>query len=581
MNRRNFLKSSGSFALACAASVRPVAGFAQAASFPVSGGYHRLFPTLPAANFKMSDLIRLANGDGPVAGGGSGLSGMSARPELLLDARKEPLRNAKGELIISATPENEIDDEDNYGIPAGYTYLGQFVDHDLTFKADDAFAITGDGGQNHRSAKFDLDCLYGAGPGLQPFLYSPNGRSLARGRKLTKGGKASPNRDHPRNGGVAIIGDKRNDENVLVSQLHGVFADFHNAVAQDRKALDFEALRQLVTWHYQWMLLTDFLPRLCGQGPVDALLPGFGEGTALGKLRLQRKLTAGLPAGFMPLEFVDAAYRYGHSAVRSVYRLNTVMQGSREDRRQNPAMAGRKAIFAAVDQSGLNGFREFPDEWAIDWSLYFETRDTMSPARIGDGARKVQPSYKIDTTLTNPLAYLPEFSQAEGRNARDKDGFARPQPGAMANLAMRNLMRGQVSGLPSGQDVARAMGLDVIPDKDLRVGKASVDGLAENRSIVDYGDSFRDQAPLWFYVLAEAQHDWCTRVSGMSGDASAKNVAPNRLGPVGGRLVAETFIALMDLDPASVLHAPADWRPTYGVGSRFGMVDLLRVAGLE
>lgn len=574
MDRRFFLKSSGSVALACAASALSGARFAQGASFPPSGGYHRLFPSLPAAHFEGGDLVRLANGDG------ADLPGMSARPELLTDQNKRPLRNAKGELIISATPETEIDDEENYGIPAGYTYVGQFVDHDLTFKADDAFAIKGDSGANHRSARFDLDSLYGAGPEFQPFLYRSDGRSLARGRPLTHSGKACANRDHPRNDGVAIIGDKRNDENVLVSQLHGAFADFHNAIAKDRKSLDFVAVRQLVTWHYQWMLLTDFLPRLCGQAIVNVLLPGFGEGATRGARQTQRKLSLGLPAGAMPLEFADAAYRYGHSAVRSVYRLNAAMRGSPDERRQNPAMAGRKAIFAAVDQSGLNGFREYPEEWGIDWSLYFETRKSMTPARIVDGARKVQPSYKIDTAMTNPLAYLPEFSQAGGRNARDKDGFARPQPGAMANLAMRNLTRGQVSGLPSGQDVARAMGLDPIPDRDLRVGKASVEGLTENRSITDYGDSFRGKAPLWFYVLAEAQQDWCARASSLSGDALMRNTLPNHLGPVGGRLVAETFIALMELDPASVLHAPADWRPSYGAGGRFGMVDLVRTAGL-
>jgi hypothetical protein len=145
---------------------------------------------------------------------------------------------------------------------------------------------------------------------------------------------------------------------------------------------------------------------------------------------------------------------------------------------------------------------------------------------------------------------------------------------------MRNLIRGQVSGLPSGQDVARALGIEPIPDKDLRVGKASVEGLTENRSITDYGDSFRGKAPLWFYVLAEAQHDWTSRASILNGNNLAKNTVPNQLGPVGGRLVAETFVALMDLDPASVLHAPANWRPSYGIGHGFGIVDLVRTAGL-
>lgn len=210
MNRRSFLKSCGRLSLAFATPAWTTASLAQSTGLPVNGGYHRLFSSLPAAQFEASDLVRLANGNE------SDLIGMSARPEFLTDDKKQPLRNAKGELIISATPENEIDDEENYGIPAGYTYLGQFVDHDLTFKADDAFAIKGDGGANHRSAKFDLDSIYGAGPDFQPFLYSSDGRSLARGRELTRGGKVSANRDHPRNGGIAIIGDKRNDENVLV-----------------------------------------------------------------------------------------------------------------------------------------------------------------------------------------------------------------------------------------------------------------------------------------------------------------------------------------------------------------------------
>jgi len=571
MNRRFFLKAAGSLAVGCVAAGRSIQAVAQT---PVNPGYFRLFPSLASAEFDAGDLLRLANGNG------SDLPGMSAKAEVLMDTKKQPLRNSKGELIISATPETEFDDEENYGLPAGYTYLGQFIDHDLTFKADDAFTVSGAGGENHRTAKFDLDSLYGAGPELQPYLYAADGRSLARGRQLTQGGRACANRDHPRTNGVAILGDKRNDENVIVSQLHGVFADFHNSVAKDNPSLDFAALRRVVSWHYQWMILTDFLPRLCGHDIVETVLPGITDCPSPQKLAVRRKLTAALPAGFMPLEFVDAAYRYGHSAIRPVYRLNTVMQGSPEDRRNNPAMAGRRAIFAAVDQSGLNGFREYPEEFGIDWSLFFETRHPMTPERISDGTHKVQPSYKIDTSLVNPLAYLPEFSQAGSGNARDKDGFARPLPGAVANLAMRNLIRGQVSGLPSGQDVARAVGLEPISDKDLRVGQATVDGITENRSIADYGDSFRGNAPLWFYILAEAQYDWSSRASALSGNASAKNTLPTRLGPLGGRLVAETFVALLDLDPDSVLHAPADWRPRYGNDNHFGIVDLVRTAGL-
>lgn len=564
MHRRQFLKSLATVPLAYAVSN---AAWAQSEGFPDTGGYRRLFPNLPAAKFDPEDLIRLANGNG------ADLPGMSAAPEVVTDENGQTLRNDQGEVILSATPEDQLDDEENFGIPAGYTYLGQFADHDVTFKADDAFANKGQSGVNHRSARFDLDSLYGAGPNLQPFLYAADGRSLLRGRALTQGGRPSNSFDHPRIDGVAVIGDKRNDENVLVSQLHGVFVSFHNALAADRPKASFDELRQMVRWHYQWMLLTDFLPRLCGDRVMHHLLPSLADGRVCGRSR--RRLTADLRPGEMPLEFSDAAYRYGHSAVRSVYRLNTQMTGSAEEQRRNPAAAGRKFIFAAVDQAGLNGHRAFPQEWAIDWGLFFETRGRMRPDQMG--AQKVQASYKIDTSLVNPLAYLPEFSQT---GAATPEGFAPPKAGAVANLALRNLMRGQTSELASGQDVARAMGFDPIPDSDLRVGKATVDGLAENRSITDYGDSFRGQAPLWFYVLAEAQAQWNQRAQTHGGDDLAKNTMPGRLGPVGSHLVAETFVALLELDPDSVLHAPRDWRPSYGDGARFGMVDLVRTAGL-
>lgn len=568
MRRRQFLQSIASLPLAYAASN---SALAQTAAFPTTGGFRSLFPNLPAAQFNPEDLIRLANGDG------ADLSGMSAAPEVLTDENGQTLRNDQGEVILSATHETEVDDEENFGIPAGYTYLGQFADHDVTFKADDGFALTGEAGVNNRSARFDLDSLYGSGPGLQPYLYSADGRSLMRGRELTQGGRASASFDHPRIDGVAVMADKRNDENILVSQLSGVFASFHNALAQDRPKASFDELRQLVTWHYQWMLLTDFLPRLCGNKVMHQLLPGLADGRGPNSGRSHRRITADLRPGEMPLEFSDAAYRYGHSAVRTIYRLNTQMTGSAEEQSRNPAAAGRKFIFAAVDQAGLNGHREFPQEWGIDWGLFFETRGRMTPEQMAMGAQKVQASYKIDTSLVNPLAHLPEFSKSGVTNA---EGFAQPKAGAVANLALRNLMRGQKSALASGQDVARAMGFDPIPDSELRVGKANVDGLLENKSITDYGDSFRGQAPLWFYVLAEAQAHWNRRATAHEGDDFAKNVLPGHLGPVGGHLVAETFIALMELDPDSVLHAPRDWQPSYGEGVRFGMVDLIRTAGL-
>lgn len=572
MNRRSFLASCGAAALS-AASGR---AFAQSVPQPVAAppqavqGYWRAFPNLAPASFAADDLARLANGNGSQAG-------LSSEPEWLKNANGQKLRGPNGRFVLTATPENEIDDEENFALPAGYTYLGQFIDHDLTFRNDDHFQQTAGIGPNERTAELDLDCLYAGGPSRVPYLYERDGIHLVRGRSLTQNGRESAGRDHPRVEGRAIIGDKRNDENVMVSQLHGVFADFHNAVADQMKTADFDQVRSTVVRHYQWMIMTDFLPRLCGPGVVDALVPGFGKKSGT-PLQINLTFARAMPQGMLPLEFSDAAYRFGHSIIRSVYRLNIPMRGTPEERTQNPAIAGRKAIFAAAENSGLNGFREFPREWGIDWSLFFETEAPLSPDRVADGARRVQAAYKIDTALANPLAHLPEFAALDprGRIRPDSEGFPAARQGAIQNLAMRNLVRGQTSQLPSGQDVARAMGLDPLADADIRIGKASVSDAAAP-SILAFGDSFRGQAPLWVYVLAEARHGWSERARGQTDDMQ-RNVQPTWLGPVGSRLVAETFVAVLAADPNSILNAP-EWRPALGSAGKFTMVDLVRFAG--
>ncbi|HAY05738.1 MAG TPA: heme peroxidase, partial [Hyphomonas sp.] len=264
------------------------------------------------------------------------------------------------------------------------------------------------------------------------------------------------------------------------------------------------------------------------------------------------------------------------------YRINLHMTGTAAERRDNPELAGRRLIFAAAQYGGLNGFRPIPEEWGIDWRLYFEIDRKLDPARIGDGRRRVQAAYKIDTSLTNPLAFLPEFSEAGkgGDLAADPNGQPRPRPGAVSNLAARNLLRGFQIGLPSGQEVARAMGIDPIADRDLLVGKATVDGLSENRSITEYGASFRDSAPLWFYILAESQHLWAQKARAHSGTKEQRDAIPTVLGPVGAQIVAETFVALMQLDPRSILHAGPDWSPRYLRNNRFSMAELVLGAHL-
>jgi len=536
--------------------------------------YCRMFPKLPAAQFHYSDLERLACGDG------RSLVGMSAPPEVLKNTDKTPRRDAQGRLLMSATLETEPDDEENFALPAGYTYLGQFIDHDLTLNPVEHFkpvrnpkAIA-----NLRSGQLDLDNLYGRGPADQPYMYEADGRRLLRGRELSYGGATSPLFDHPRVQGRAVIGDKRNDENVIVSQVHGIFTSFHNQVAIDRPRADFEELRRIVTWHYQWMILTDFLPRLVGKDLMQKILPDFAASGRLGRPITNLKVAGQIGAGEMPLEFVDAAYRAAHSAIRPVYRLNTQMRGTPEERLDNPGLDGRRFIFAASAYSGLNGFREYPQDWGIDWRLFFEIDRKLSFKTVDTGPTRVQASYKPDTSLVDPLAYLPEFSEPHKDQGlfADKDGHPVPKPGIVSNLALRDLLRSTQRQLPSGQDVARAMREEPIPSKYLMVGRATSEWIKETRSITDYGDSFTNAAPLWFYVLAEAQLIWTQKAVSFSRAMETHiNALPFYLGPVGGRLIVETFVQTLRNDPGSVLYAGADWHPDYTKEGRCDMPAII------
>ena len=404
-------------------------------------------------------------------------------------------------------------------------------------------------------------------------------------RPLTRNGSATKAKvqafDLQRLGDRAVIGDKRNDENVIVSQLQGVFLNFHNAVASDMPAADFAAVQRSVRWHYQWVVLHDFLTRMVGIETVHAILPHLA--TPNGDIHDQPpklRFFKWRNEPFIPVEFSAAAYRFGHSMVRPIYRLSQELIEPEDN--PETAVRGRKFIFAALRDRGLNGFGSFPPEWGIDWSLFFETKGPLNVAKLGPD--RVQPAYKIDTSLVNPLAFLPEFSQLKPGAKHDfeanKDGFPLPSKGDISSLALRNLLRGQAMGLPSGQAVARWMGIEPIPDTELKVGKAVVDDDAKNKSILTCGQSFKDNAPLWFYVLAEAQRDWVAASNMKQGDKIAKNAVSARLGKVGGRIVAEVLIGLLLGDATSFLVQNPAWKPKYGTNGKFAMPDLINASGL-
>jgi hypothetical protein len=336
---------------------------------------------------------------------------------------------------------------DNPKIPSGYTYFGQFVDHDLTFdpvsslqRRNDPDALV-----DFRSPRFDLDSVYGSGPADQPFLYQADHLRLVIDPKNVKG---EP--DLQRNAsGVALIGDPRNDENIIVGQLQLTWIRFHNKVAakvaKDKsvpEAKKFEVAQRLVRWHYQWVVMEDFLPRVAGAGPVNERRKRGKDGVRIDTRWFEPKTEL-----FMPVEFSVAAYRFGHSMVRPSYDLNQIVTD--------------RPIFIPGEKVGelddLRGFRPLPGAWTIDWSFFLDG----APGKAG----KPQSSRKIDAHLSPGLFDLPGFPSKE------------------SSLAFRNLKRGEALGLPSGQDVAELVGVKPLSGKKLGAPEPT---------------------PLWFYILKES-----------------------------------------------------------------------------
>ncbi len=461
-------------------------------------------------------------------------------------------------------PLGEDDDDENTAtrddgslrLPAGYTYFGQFVDHDITF--DPASSLTRqndpDGLTDFRTPRFDLDSVYGRGPADQPYLYEKDEVHLALGKSLSADEKApTAGPDLQRNAnGRAIVGDPRNDENLIVSQLQATVTKFHNAVVDrvgnqaGHLAADevFKLAQREVRWHYQWVVVHDFLPRLVGQEVVDDILPPetyavpLGQATGVPVPRLRFYSWTDQP--YMPVEFSVAAYRFGHSMARPSYLINEVAKTDPE-----VPNASRIPLFSLSDEpkQSLNGFRPLPGDWGVQWRFLLPgIEDGLDP-----DSRLPQPSYKIDAQLSHPLGELPDSTAKAGPIGQ---GLAEK---LAKDLAVRNLIRGKYMGLPAGQDVARAMGVEPLGEEELFSGIELDPEVKED---------LKGRAPLWYYVLKEAE-------------VRAESA---HLGPVGGRIVAEVLIGLLAGDPLSYLGVQPGWTPTFGEAGKFTLSDLVNIA---
>lgn len=441
------------------------------------------------------------------------------KPGGLMDA-KDNL--AAGPIQLVVDPALSLNNVNNPKMTAGMTFLGQFLDHDMTFDPTSSLErqVDPENIANFRTPTLGLDTIYGNGPGISPHLYdqSATGRGI---RFLIEETGTQGKQDLPRNSQmVALIGDPRNDENLILSQLHLAFLKFHNAVMNSLGS-QFEEFgperlfletQRLVRWHYQWIIIHEFLAQLCGEDVVEDVIENG------------RKFYNWRNDPFMPVEFSVAAFRMGHSQVRPSYRANFT---------GNNGQPFFGFIFTPtpsnpLDPDDLSGGARAPRRF-IDWPTFFD---------FGDG--NVRPNKKLDITLSTSLFALPKSTIG--------DLGASPR-----SLAVRNLLRHLTFSLPSGQRVARAMRLPALAAADLDMLKPM--GL-ENRT------------PLWFYILREAQ------------------VVANgeKLGPVGARIVAEVMIGLLQGDSSSYLAQDPNWLPTIRATTNsaepFQMVDLLKFAGV-
>jgi Animal haem peroxidase len=380
------------------------------------------------------------------------------------------------------------DDESSLGSEAaGWPFFGQFVAHDITADRSALQArVDPSRLRNARSPQLNLECLYGDGPVGHPFLFQREDPA----KLLTGAGGHDVLRNSE---GTAIIGDPRNDSHALISQMHLAFVHAHNGLVDrvradgTQEALVFETAARELRWEYQTVVVREFLPSLIGADAARTLL------------RDGRRFYRPSGQPFIPLEFADAAYRYGHSQIRHTYTLNGTSRPAR--------------IFP-----DLIGFRPLSPERRVEWTRLFDAH----------GHPPAQRAKKIDGRLVSALIALPVALTG----ACEVEEFH--------SLAVRDLERGQGVGLPSGESVARHIGEVPLTADEVGADKAG----------------WRGETPLWYYVLREAD----IRCHG------------HRLGPVGARIVGEVLLGLLDLDPASVRHAPDAWR------ARASLVELLTAA---
>ena len=253
---------------------------------------------------------------------------------------------------------------------------------------------------NFDSPFFDLASVYGRGPDLDPQFYKADGKYM-RIVRTAEGVEDLPRLDD----GTALIGDPRNDENLILSQLHLLFLKFHNRCLDTGLAKTLAQAQRLTRWHFQWVIVNDFLKAVVGAELVSQVLQGSPPKP---KIDFYKPVDANRP--MMPIEYAVAAFRFGHSMVRGRYTLNA---------------AGGVPLFDPSSPD-LRGGRPLPAAFEIEWWRFFPgVRGAYQPAQRSPVDRH---------EAGHPLA---EFAANCGEGPDGVAGATQPDPGQTAGPSGR------------------------------------------------------------------------------------------------------------------------------------------------
>lgn len=393
-------------------------------------------------------------------------------------------------------------------VAVGDVFFGQLIDHDITLYIMSSLSLTTDVTQLHnaRSPSLDLDNIYGNGPEAQPYLYYSQG-NFSGIKLLTGADLPNPNpleaADLMRSvHGRVIIGDPRNDENRVISQLQLAMINFHNHIVDYLSvgysgAELYEHSREYTTWHYQWVVVHDYLVKICGGAVVNNIL---GSGCKYYK--------AQFGDAYIPIEFSAAAYRFGHSMIPQKIQI----QKNDSALELFGSLLGRGFV-PLTDARGV-----------VDWLELVHS----------NAGRNVQMAEKLDTKLATDLLKLPFIASTSEQS-----------------LATRNLLRGQSFLLPSGENIAEAMQR---PQAEIDSVTGNAQFVAGNKIISIYL-----QARPYGFIFYQKQKQLVGKLLSVIFDIG------EGLGPVGARIVAETLIGLMEADSRSYMTVNRNWEPSDGI----------------